>query len=190
MKKCVRLRGELGAGPGHAHVTKSSDVHLSRRSETQQDTSSARFWKRQGADSDSADMLDAALGGGGGGGRGGDPSHWPAASHLPRPQQPHAPSMEEGATRHLTTARCHLTAAARCNATPRNTTPRSHRQRQPPPIEHSTVTAWPRRSKFGSGATLMAQVNSERQNVSTPEAERDGAIGKGRGRSPLATATS
>ena len=90
-------------------------------------------------------------------------------------------------------ARRHLTAAARCNATPRNTTPRSrrsHRQRQPPPIERSTVTACPRRSKLGSGATLMAQVNSERQNVSTPEAERDGAIGKGRGRSPLAAATS
>ena len=85
-------------------------------------------------------------------------------------------------------ARRHLTAAARCNATPRSR--RSHRQRQPPPIERSTVTACPRRSKLGSGATLMAQVNSERQNVSTPEAERDGAIGKGRGRSPLATATS
>ena len=116
------MRAERTCIGEYAHVTKLSTFICQIVK-----TSSARFWKRQGADSDSADMLDAALGGGGGGGRGGDPSHWPAASHLPRPQQPHAPSMEEEAARHFTTARCHLTAAARCNATPRNTTPRSRR---------------------------------------------------------------
>ena len=91
------------------NLTNLSDTPLSRRC--------ARFWKcslleatgcGQGADSDSADMLDAALGGGGGGGggRGGGPSHWSAASHLPRSQQPHAPSMEVGSR--TPTSRLHV----------------------------------------------------------------------------------